>query len=97
MSSFLIENSFTGPSFSNNNRLLRLVWSVVCIVFFRFTPAPLHGWRAWCLRCFGAKLGRGVHIYPRVKIWAPWNLECGDEVGIGNDAIIYNQGKITLG
>ena len=90
-------DSFKESSFSLKNRLLRLVWGITCFVFFRFTPTTFHGWRAWCLRCFGAKLGRGVHIYPGVKIWAPWNLECADEVGIGNGATIYNQGKITLG
>jgi putative colanic acid biosynthesis acetyltransferase WcaF len=32
-----------------------------------------------------------------VKIWAPWNLKLGDESGIANGAIIYSQGKITIG
>lgn len=27
---------------------------------------------------FGEKLGRGVHPYHSAKIWAPWNLEMGD-------------------
>jgi putative colanic acid biosynthesis acetyltransferase WcaF len=30
-------------------------------------------------------------------IWAPWNLVCGDEVGVGNGANLYNQARITLG
>ena len=46
---------------------------------------------------FGAKVGKGVHVYPRVKIWAPWNLELGDECGIANDVILYSQDKIKLG
>lgn len=90
-------DTFRGPSFNLRNRFARLAWFIVYVFVFRFSPAPMHSWRVMCLCAFGAKLGRGVHIYPRVKIWAPWNLECGDEVGIGNDAIIYNQGKITLG
>jgi putative colanic acid biosynthesis acetyltransferase WcaF len=93
----LVVDSFTGPLFSIKNRLLRIVWGAFSFFLIRFTPAPMHAWRAFWLRCFGAKLGRGVHIYPGVKIWAPWNLECADEVGIGNGATIYNQGKITLG
>lgn len=36
-------------------------------------------------------------MYPQVKIWAPWNLDLGDECGIANGAILYSQGKITIG
>jgi putative colanic acid biosynthesis acetyltransferase WcaF len=38
-----------------------------------------------------------VHVYPGVKIWAPWNLELADECGIANGVILYSQGKITVG
>lgn len=90
-------DTFTGPSFSLSNRLGRVVWGVVAILLFRISPKPLHSWRAFVLRCFGAKVGKGVHVYPGVKIWAPWNLELADECGIANGAIIYNQGMITIG
>lgn len=30
------------------------------------------------LRLFGARLGRGVHVYPTARVWAPWQLEMGD-------------------
>lgn len=90
-------NTFVGPSFPLINRIRRCMWWAGYILFFRITPVPLHGWRNFLLKLFGAKIGRNVHIYPGVKIWAPWNLVCGDEVGIGNGAIIYNQGIITLG
>jgi len=49
------------------------------------------------LRCFGAKLGRGCHIYPQVIIWAPWNLHCQNYVGIADRAILYNQALVSLG
>jgi putative colanic acid biosynthesis acetyltransferase WcaF len=49
------------------------------------------------LRLFGATVGRGVHVYPGAKIWAPWNVEFGDEAGVGDGAVLYSQGKITLG
>ncbi|MDT0650416.1 WcaF family extracellular polysaccharide biosynthesis acetyltransferase [Autumnicola edwardsiae] len=91
------ENTFSGPSFSLQNRVCRMVWNVVCFLFFRFTPNPLHGWRSFLLRMFGAKLGKGVHVYPNVKIWAPWNIELGDECGIANGVTLYSQGKIRIG
>ena len=87
------EDTFVGPSFSLGNRLARLLWSVVSLVLFRFSPRPLHGWRSLVLRLFGAKVGKGVHVYPGVTIWAPWNLDLADECGIANGVTLYSQGK----
>jgi len=85
------------PSFSLKNRICRLIWWVVSFFFFNFTPRPLHKWRSFILNLFGAKIGRGVRIYPNVKVWAPWNLEIGNYSAIANDVIVYNQGKISIG
>ena len=30
-------------------------------------------------------------------IWAPWNLEAGDQCGVANRVILYNQARIRLG
>lgn len=57
----------------------------------------MHAWRAWLLRRFGAKVGRNVHVYAGAKIWAPWNIELGDEVGVADGAILYSQGYIRIG
>lgn len=57
----------------------------------------MHFWRSALLRVFGAKIGRGVHVYPNVRIWAPWNLEIADGAGVGDGAILYSQGPIRLG
>lgn len=90
-------DTYTGPSFSLRNRLGRLCWNFVYIIFFRFSPRILHGWRTFLLRIFGAKLGKGVHIYPAARIWAPWNLEFGDSVGIADGVILYSHAKIIVG
>lgn len=86
-----------GPSFSIKNRLGRVVWHFAYTLFFQFSPKPFFGWRSFLLRLFGAKVGRGVHIYPKVKIWGPWNLVLGDQCGIANGVILYSQGKIIIG
>jgi putative colanic acid biosynthesis acetyltransferase WcaF len=57
----------------------------------------LHAWRRTLLRAFGARVGRSVHVYPGARIWAPWNLELGDECGVADGAILYSQGMIRLG
>ncbi|MEI6946684.1 WcaF family extracellular polysaccharide biosynthesis acetyltransferase [Paraflavisolibacter sp. H34] len=91
------QDTFVGPSFSLGNRLRRVLWNVVAGLLFRNSPRPFHSWRALLLRLFGAQVGKGVHVYPGVKIWAPWNLQLGDECGIANGVTLYSQGKITIG
>lgn len=83
--------------FSRRNQLARFGWNIVQALLFRLSPRPCHGWRCLLLRVFGAKIGPGTRIYPKVEIWAPWNLECGAVVGIGDGAKVYNQAKIKLG
>jgi putative colanic acid biosynthesis acetyltransferase WcaF len=90
-------DTHTGPSFAARDRLRRLLWKLLWMLAARWTPAPLHAWRALLLRLFGATVGRGAHVYPGVKIWAPWNLEIGEEAGIANGVTLYSQGKITIG
>jgi putative colanic acid biosynthesis acetyltransferase WcaF len=91
------QNTHVGPSFSLQNRLARVLWNVFSAILFHPSPRPLHAWRSFLLRLFGAKVGKGVHVYPGVKIWAPWNLDLADQCGVASGAILYSQGKITIG
>jgi putative colanic acid biosynthesis acetyltransferase WcaF len=91
------QDTYKGASFSLSNQLSRVLWNIIYFIFFRFSPRPFHSWRSFLLRLFGAKIGKGVHVYPGVKIWAPWNLVIGDESGIASGVNIYNQGRITIG
>ena len=91
------QNTHSGPSFSIENRIRRTLWEIVAFFLFRYSPKMFHSWRSFLLRCFGAKVGSGVRVYPGVKIWAPWNLELSNECGIANDVILYSQGKIRIG
>jgi putative colanic acid biosynthesis acetyltransferase WcaF len=95
----IVKNSdpYTGPSFSIWNRLKRLGWSLGYFIFMKYSPRPFHAWRSFILRAFGAKIGKGVHIYPKVDIWAPWNLIVDDYVGIANGVTIYNMDIISIG
>lgn len=90
-------NPYFGACFSLRNRVARAIWGVVYVLAFRPSPRPLFAWRALLLRAFGARLGHQAHVYPATRIWAPWNLDIGDRVKIGNDVIIYNMGLIRIG
>ena len=84
-------------SHSLRNRLGRLIWGAVWVVLFRPSPKVFHGWRRWILRCFGAKLGIGVHVYPSARLWAPWLLDMGDHSCLGHMVDCYNVGGVKLG
>lgn len=85
------------PAFSRSDRLRRLIWNLCWASVYRFSPRPLHSWRAFLLRSFGATLGPCCHFYPKSKVWAPWNLVCADQVTAADGSEIYNPAPITLG
>lgn len=85
------------PVFGVRDKIIRLVWMIVWKLAFRYTPTPLHTYRCWLLRCFGATLGSQNFVYPSAKIWAPWLLKTEDVVTIGPNCEIYNPGGIVLG
>jgi acetyltransferase-like isoleucine patch superfamily enzyme len=90
-------NPFEGPSFSRRNRLARLAWQIVWLLLFRPTPPPLHAWRCWLLRCFGARIGSPCFVYNDVEIWAPWNLKMGDYSTLGRRVVCYTMAPVSLG
>lgn len=85
-----------GPSFSLQNRITRGVWNLTWLLLASWTPPPLHAWRRFLLRAFGAKIGRHARIYGSTKVWLPANLEMGDYSVLGWNVNCYCQGKITL-
>ncbi len=77
--------------------LWRFLWFIKGrILVNTYLPWPM--WvKRFTLRFFGAKLGRGVVIKPKVNIKYPWFLEVGDHVWIGEGVWIDNLGKVTIG
>lgn len=82
---------------SLGNRVARLTWGVVYAVLFRPSPRIFHGWRRLILRCFGARLAPTARVYPKARIWAPWNLVMGEHSCIADDVDVYNVRLISLG
>ena len=75
----------------------RAMWMIVRASLFRFSFHNWYGWRRMLLQMFGAKLGRGVRIRPTASVEIPWNLIIGDDAIIGDYAILYSLGQITIG
>ncbi|MFP4360181.1 MAG: colanic acid biosynthesis acetyltransferase WcaF [Alphaproteobacteria bacterium] len=53
--------------------------------------------KAWLLRRFGARVGRGLVCKPRVNIKYPWFLEIGDHVWLGEGVWIDNHCRVAIG
>lgn len=64
---------------------------------FRFSLYNAFRWRALLLRAFGARLGRNVRIRASARVDIPWNLEIGENSSVGDFAILYCLGPVTIG
>ena len=82
---------------SLSNKIFRSIWNFVWLFFYRPTPRIFHFWRCFLLRLFGAKLGKSVRLYPTARIWAPWNLEMGDNSCLSEWVDCYCVDKIFIG
>ncbi|MFI5107219.1 MAG: putative colanic acid biosynthesis acetyltransferase [Terriglobales bacterium] len=92
LSSFRVPSGFRGRS-----AIVVQLWWIVQATLFRLSPQVLYGFRSFLLRLFGARIGKGVLIRPSARITYPWHLEIGDHCWVGDDSVLYNLGKITIG
>lgn len=79
------------------NKISRSLWQIVWLLLYRPTPKLWHGWRAFLLRLFGARIGRPVYVYPSAKVWAPWNLTLGNHSTLADGVDCYCVDKIVIG
>src|SRR5947199_8801170 len=91
-----IKENRRAKKYSSSEMIRRVLWTFAQPLF-RFSPRPCFGWRRFLLRCFGARIGRSVHVYPSATIYFPWNFEAGEGSAIGEQALIYDLGRVTLG
>ena len=76
----------------------RWLWLAVQSTLFRWSPRPLHGFRAWLLKLFGADIAHAgqVVIFPTAKIMFPWKLSLAPRSMVGPYVTLYNLACIQL-
>lgn len=79
------------------NRAGRAAWGLVYVLLFRTSPRAMHRWRNLLLRLFAAKLHRTSRVYPRARVWAPWNLAMAEHSCLGDDVDCYCVAPVTIG
>jgi putative colanic acid biosynthesis acetyltransferase WcaF len=79
------------------NKITEFTWYFIKIVFF-LSPIPYpNRLKLFFLKVFGAKVGKGINIKPRVNIHMPWKLEIGDYTWIGEEVFILNFENVKIG
>ncbi|MBS1652485.1 MAG: WcaF family extracellular polysaccharide biosynthesis acetyltransferase [Bacteroidetes bacterium] len=77
------------------NIFVRGLWYITNLIFFK-SGFPFYAVKAFLLRLFGAKIGKGLVIKPHVSIKYPWHLEIENHVWIGEYVWIDNLTKVTI-
>jgi putative colanic acid biosynthesis acetyltransferase WcaF len=75
----------------------RLLWYLCNAIFLNNYWFPFQGVKRFVLSFFGAAIGKGVVIKPKVNIKYPWFLELGDHCWIGEGVWIDNLAQVTIG
>ncbi|HED53496.1 MAG TPA: colanic acid biosynthesis acetyltransferase WcaF [Phycisphaerales bacterium] len=78
-------------------RLTETLWELVGQPVFRITFHNWYGLRNRILRAFGADIHPTARIRPTARIAHPWQLKVGANTAIGDYAILYCLGPISIG
>ncbi|HEY1787130.1 MAG TPA: WcaF family extracellular polysaccharide biosynthesis acetyltransferase [Verrucomicrobiae bacterium] len=77
--------------------IVEALWYLTkCLLFLTPLPVPCR-LKCQVLRWFGARVGRGVVIKPRVNVHFPWKLTIGDFAWIGEEVFILNFEPVNIG
>lgn len=72
-------------------------WAVVELLFVSSSWQVSSALRRAALVAFGAHVGKGVLLRPRLRVRFPWKLSIGDRSWIGEDVWLHNQDQLTIG
>lgn len=75
----------------------RCTWYVFSLLFFENGLPWPSAMRMGILKLFGARVGKGVVIKPRVRIKYPWKLSLGAHTWVGEGVWIDNLDQVDIG
>lgn len=78
-------------------QLKRFIWYCMNVFIFDSWLLPVSSIKCMILRLFGASIGSGVVIKPRVNIKYPWFLQIHNHCWIGEGVWIDNLTRVTIG
>lgn len=102
-------DKFDNTWYNPGSTFKRVIWFYVNAIFLNSYLLPVNGIKIFILKMFGAKIGKGVVIKPKVNVKYPWKLEIGNHVWIGekvwidcldtikiHDHVCLSQGALLL-
>lgn len=73
------------------------LWAL-CELFFVTNPFQVSSnIRIRVLRLFGANIGEGVIMRPRLRVKFPWKLSVGARTWLGEGVWLHNQDRVSIG
>jgi putative colanic acid biosynthesis acetyltransferase WcaF len=100
MSESKVRNSQFNPRLNfelGRPKWMLAIWYLIKIVTLQSAfpwPSAVKG---KLLAVFGAVVGRGIYLKPRINVHIPWKLSIGSDTWIGEGVEIYNFAKVTIG
>lgn len=91
-------STFKNPEYSTGASLFkRLAWFITSsLIINSYCPVPM-AIKAFVLKLFGAKIGKGVIIKPKLNIKHPWLLSIGNHTWLGENVWIDNLVQVSIG
>ncbi len=83
--------------YTTREKVWRLLWAIVQMTLFRFSFHTWNTFRVFLLNSYGADIDATCIIRRTVKIECPWQLTMGKNSCLGDGAIVYCLGKVTIG
>ncbi len=72
-------------------------WYFVSLILFENGYFPYSKMKILILKLYGAQIGEGCVLKPKIKLKFPWKLKLGNNVWIGEHVWIDNLDWVTLG
>jgi putative colanic acid biosynthesis acetyltransferase WcaF len=82
---------------TGGGKIKRVLWYFINALIFDSHFFPFNGLKIFLLKIFGANVGKGVVIKPKVNIKYPWNISIGDYTWIGEGVWLDSLVKISIG
>ena len=89
-------STYNNSWYQPGSKLKRLLWYAVSLIFFEGGWNMSSGLKIFWLKRFGATIGKGVVMKPKVTIKYPWKLSIGNHCWIGEGVWIDNLDQVTL-
>lgn len=89
-------SKYNNTWYQPGNKLKQILWFFINAMLIKPSWNGFSGMKIMVLKLFGAEIGTGVVIKPKVNVKYPWKLRVGDYSWIGEDVWIDNLSDVSI-